>query len=79
MPEPDPPLPPHHLVANQGPTNLDNLIGLCWDHHHKVHEGGWTITGNPNTETTFHHPNGVKTLTSRPFRPPPQTRERIGT
>jgi hypothetical protein len=71
----------HHVIwwRNLGPTNLDNLIGLCWHHHHKVHEGGWTITGNPNGDVTFHHPNGHKTFTSRPFRPPPRCRERIGT
>jgi hypothetical protein len=45
-----------------------------------VHEGGWTTTGNPNGEVTFHHPtNAAKDLTSRPFRPPPTTREHIGT
>ncbi|MGY6502043.1 MAG: hypothetical protein ACXIVQ_14265, partial [Acidimicrobiales bacterium] len=39
----------HHIRwwTNDGPTNADNLIGLCWHHHHLVHDGNWTITGNP--------------------------------
>jgi hypothetical protein len=26
-----------------GPTDLDNLILLCFRHHRMVHEGGWRL------------------------------------
>ena len=60
----------HHIVhwSNGGETNLDNLVGLCWDHHRLVHEGGWTICGNPNHEITFISPDKTRHL---PSRPPP--------
>jgi uncharacterized protein DUF222/HNH endonuclease len=35
----------HHLVhwINGGPTNLSNLVLLCYRHHWMVHEGEWQI------------------------------------
>jgi hypothetical protein len=35
----------HHLLAwwLGGPTDIDNLLLLCRYHHHKVHEGHWTL------------------------------------
>jgi len=35
----------HHVVhwVDGGRTDLDNLLLLCWRHHHAVHEGGYTI------------------------------------
>ena len=58
----------HHIVhwANGGDTNADNLCGLCWHHHHLVHEGGWNVEGNPNGELTFVSPDRRRRLTSRP-------------
>ena len=37
----------HHIIHwfDGGPTDLENLVLLCWRHHHLVHEGGWTLTG----------------------------------
>jgi hypothetical protein len=35
---------PHHIIAwstKRGPTNLPNLVLLCFYHHRLVHEGGW--------------------------------------
>jgi hypothetical protein len=57
----------HHLRywTAEGPTNADNLVGLCWLHHHLVHEGGWVITGHPDHELVFTGPAG-RTLRSRP-------------
>ncbi len=57
----------HHIHhwANGGETNLDNLVGLCWEHHHLVHEGGWAIT-NPNHEISFIAPEGRRRIPSRP-------------
>jgi hypothetical protein len=69
----------HHILewdADHGPTNHDNLCDLCRPHHRLVHEGGWTITGNPTTTLTFTSPDG-KSVTSnpgdatRPASPPP--------
>jgi hypothetical protein len=35
----------HHVVhwVDGGPTDLDNLVLLCWRHHHAVHEGGYRM------------------------------------
>ncbi len=53
----------HHLIhwAHGGPTDLDNLISLCPFHHRLVHEDGWRIAGDPNTEVTV----SVRRLHSR--------------
>ncbi len=64
----------HHVEwwhRDHGPTDSWNLAGLCWQHHHLVHEGGWTITGNADGELTFTSPYG-RALTSRP---PPLLRD----
>jgi hypothetical protein len=37
---------PHHIIAwstRRGPTNLPNLVLLCFYHHRLVHEGGWQV------------------------------------
>jgi hypothetical protein len=54
-----------------GPTDSWNLCGLCWEHHHLVHEGGWTIQGNADGELVFTSPTG-RALSDRP---PPLDRE----
>ena len=61
----------HHLIyySRGGPTRSDNLIGLCWYHHHLVHEGGWQLSGNPNADVTGTGPDG-RTWTTGPPRPP---------
>jgi Domain of unknown function (DUF222)/HNH endonuclease len=36
----------HHIIAwstKRGPTNLPNLVLLCFFHHRLVHEGGWQV------------------------------------
>ena len=42
---------PHHIDywGNGGPTNLDNLVPLCNEHHRCVHEGGWRINLDEGT------------------------------
>ena len=39
----------HHIVhwSRGGPTEEHNLVMLCEFHHHLVHEGGWSIDGDP--------------------------------
>jgi hypothetical protein len=58
----------HHILhwANGGPTNIDNLITLCAYHHRLVHEGDWTVRGNPNGDVVFIRPDG------RPYDPGPE-------
>jgi hypothetical protein len=57
----------HHIVAWKpgGRTDLDNLALTCLHHHHLVHSGGWTMSGNANGELTFTGPSG-RVMTSRP-------------
>ncbi|MGK2950248.1 MAG: DUF222 domain-containing protein, partial [Acidimicrobiales bacterium] len=59
----------HHAQwwTRDGRTDSCNLVGLCWHHHHLVHEGGWTITGNADAQLTFTSPQGR----SHRGRPPP--------
>jgi hypothetical protein len=57
----------HHVVhwIDQGPTDLPNLVTLCDHHHHRVHEGKWSVTGNANGILRFVGPTG-RAMTSRP-------------
>jgi hypothetical protein len=57
----------HHLKhwTKGGPTNASNLIGVCWHHHHRLHEGGWNAIGNADAEVIFTSPDGVRELHSR--------------
>ena len=65
----------HHIVwwEHDGPTDHTNLCCLCRQHHRLVHEGRWTVTGDPRHDLTFTSPDGKLKLTSRPEpnRPPP--------
>lgn len=67
----------HHVVhwADEGPTDLSNLVTLCDHHHHRVHEGKWQVTGNANGILRFVGPSG-RTMTSRPS--PLWTRRKTG-
>jgi hypothetical protein len=57
----------HHVVPWKpgGPTDLENLALLCVHHHHVVHSGGWTMSGNANEELTFLGPRG-RAMATRP-------------
>jgi hypothetical protein len=57
----------HHVVhwADQGPTDLENLVTLCTHHHHRVHERQWRMSGNANGILHFVGPSG-REMTSRP-------------
>lgn len=63
----------HHWTAG-GPTNADNLVGLCWAHHTLVHEGGWSIVGHPDHQLTFVDRLRQRRWTSRPTPTRPRTR-----
>lgn len=68
----------HHIAhwVRGGTTNATNLIGLCWTHHHLVHEGNWTIHGNPDHEVTFTSPHR-RQLRSRPHPLRPDVRHQV--
>jgi len=58
----------HHIAeweAHHGRTDLPNRITMCLRHHRAVHEGGWTMRGDPGGEMTFTSPDGI-VLTSWP-------------
>ncbi|MFZ6005814.1 MAG: hypothetical protein ACOYXM_17965 [Actinomycetota bacterium] len=47
-----------------GPTDASNLLGVCWHHHHLLHEGGWDASGDADGEVVFTSPYN-RTLRSR--------------
>lgn len=49
----------HHIIhwRDGGPTALWNLLLLCRFHHHKVHEGGWTIRPFGDGDFRFEPPD----------------------
>jgi hypothetical protein len=51
----------HHVRwwwRDLGRTDLDNLLPLCEQHHHLVHEGGWTLTMTADRVATWARPDG---------------------
>ena len=48
----------HHIVhwARGGPTELGNLVRLCKTHHRLLHECGWALSGDPESQVSFHRP-----------------------
>ncbi len=56
----------HHIVHWPSPTTMGNLVLLCHAHHHAVHEGGWTLTGDPNHQLRAAHPTNATIVTSQP-------------
>jgi hypothetical protein len=51
----------HHVIPwdQGGPTDLENLAPLCNRDHHRVHEGGWTLTITPDRIATWTRPDGT--------------------
>jgi Domain of unknown function (DUF222) len=50
----------HHVEhwARLGPSDENNLVNLCWHHHHLVHEGRWHMTIDPSTrQVTIYRPD----------------------
>ncbi len=50
----------HHIIpwADNGRTDLDNLIPLCGRHHHLVHEGQWQIALRADRTLDIWEPSG---------------------
>ncbi|MHC8497032.1 MAG: HNH endonuclease, partial [Actinomycetes bacterium] len=59
----------HHITfaRHGGQTEMTNLIGLCWHHHHLIHHKPWTLTGNANHNVVI-----TNTLTNQNWRSPPR-------
>lgn len=55
----------HQHWAAGGPTDISNGFLLC-DRHHTMLHNGFTATGEPNRELTFHRPDGIPVGTTRP-------------
>jgi hypothetical protein len=57
----------HHVVwySRRGATLLDNLVPVCEQHHHLVHEGGWSLTLSPDRMLTWCRPDGTVWRTHR--------------
>jgi len=58
----------HHIVYHSrgGLTVLANLIGLCWYHHHVVHDAGWLLEGDPGGRMTFRSRYGRESTSDPP-------------
>jgi hypothetical protein len=56
----------HHIAwaSKQGPTVLSNLLTLCVGHHSRVHELGWKMDGDANSQTRFISPQGREFVSS---------------
>ena len=41
----------HHIIwwSKNGPTDVDNLVLVCDDCHHKIHDDGWQVYKHPKT------------------------------
>ena len=72
----------HHIAwwgRDEGTTEEDNCILLCPAHHHLVHEGGWTISGNPRDGTVrFERPGWGAARCAGPVPADPQLLQRFG-
>jgi len=51
----------HHVQwwDHLGPTDLANMLPLCEQHHHLVHDGHWTLTLKPDRTITVRRPDGT--------------------
>jgi hypothetical protein len=52
----------HHVrfwTRHRGRTDIDNLVPLCEQHHHQVHEGGWKLSMTPDRVATWTRPDGT--------------------
>ena len=60
----------HHVRwwRHGGCTDLSNLLPVCSKHHHLVHEGGWSLTLQPNRSLAVNLPDGTVMSTGPPVR-----------
>jgi len=62
----------HHIHEweHGGPTDLCNLVPLCGEHHHAVHEGRWNLRLHNDRRLDIHTPDGWHHATTVPDRRP---------
>ena len=55
----------HHVnwYEHGGLTVIDNMLPLCEEHHHLVHEGRWNLTLTPDRTLTWTRPDGSTWIT----------------
>ena len=55
----------HHVdwYEHGGKTVVDNLLPLCEEHHHLVHEGRWNLSITPDRTVTWTRPDGSTWIT----------------
>jgi hypothetical protein len=60
----------HHITwwTNGGLTDLNNLLPVCVNHHHKIHDTGWNITLDEQRQLTVTLPDGTVMTTGPPSR-----------
>ena len=48
----------HHITefSKGGPTDINNMVLICWNCHQKVHHHGWHIHTGPDGNHTLHPP-----------------------
>ena len=63
----------HHVWhwEHGGPTELWNLVNLCWHHHHLTHEGGWRLEHDGLGSVRCHRPDGTEVTNPIPVHAPP--------
>ncbi|HSK98357.1 MAG TPA: HNH endonuclease signature motif containing protein, partial [Euzebyales bacterium] len=74
----------HHIRhrIHDGATTEDNLLLLCSQHHHAIHDGRWAITLHPDRTATFTRRGVTHTTAPRahrhlhPTTTPPKTERR---
>jgi len=63
----------HHIrpVSEGGPTNIDNMMLLCWACHQKVHHHGWRVVPDGRGLYTIAPPERVRYGPAHAPDPPP--------
>ena len=63
----------HHIrpVSQGGPTNIDNMMLLCWACHQKVHHHGWRVVPDGRGLRTIAPPERIRYGPAHAPDPPP--------
>ena len=63
----------HHIrpVSQGGPTNIDNMMLLCWACHQKVHHHGWRVVPDGRGLYTIAPPERIRYGPAHAPDPPP--------
>ena len=66
----------HHIrpVSEGGPTNIDNMMLLCWACHQKVHHHGWRVVPDGRGLSTIAPPERIRYGPAHAADPPPAHR-----